>query len=346
MTTVDPEFARYSRQVLCTQIGPEGQRALKLASVTLVGCGALGSALANILVRGGVGHVQLIDRDFIETDNLQRQTLFDEHDIADSLPKAEAAARKLRRINSAVEVDAVVTDLNRDNIMELCRDADLLLDGTDNVETRFLLNDLAVKLALPWVYGACIGVEGRVMAVVPHQTPCLRCIWDEPPPAGTLATCDTVGVLASTVNVVASLQAVEATKILTGQFDGLAGLVTTDVWTGRSHAVRHQAARDEGDCACCKQGRYEFLEGDRLPATTPLCGRDAVQIVPPAPQELDLRRIAQRIPAVHRPRHSAHLLRFNVEQVTVALFADGRAIVKGTSDPTVARAVLAKFVGS
>src|ERR671931_1086479 len=210
---------RYSRQVRFPGVGKDGQRKLLDSTVTLVGCGALGTVLANALVRAGVGHLRLIDRDFIETNNLQRQVLFDEHDVAENLPKAEAAARKLGAINSTVYVEPVVADIDRTNILELTKDADLILDGTDNFEVRYLINDVAVKLGKPWVYGGCIGSHGQVMAILPGQTPCLRCVFEAAPAPGEAGTCEAAGVLSPIVNIIASFQATEAMKILTGHLE-------------------------------------------------------------------------------------------------------------------------------
>jgi adenylyltransferase/sulfurtransferase len=341
-----PELARYSRQMLFAPIGVAGQRRLRQASVALVGCGALGSELANLLARAGVGALRIVDRDFIEIDNLQRQALFDEHDVAQNLPKAEAAARKLRKINSAIEVEGIVADVNRANVEAYCADADLILDGTDNLETRYLINDVAVKHGVPWVFGACLGAEGLVLPIVPHEGPCLRCIWEEPPAPGTTPTCDTVGILAATASVVASLQATEAMKMLMGRdADVRRSLTAIDVWAGRMRVVNVQKAFTEGNCPCCKQGRYEFLTGERVAATTTLCGRDAVQIMPAEGATVNFKAIAARLPAQARASFNEFLLRFKADACTVTLFRDGRAIVQGTSDPAVARGVYAKYVG-
>jgi len=344
---IDPALARYSRQILFAPFGEHSQRCLRHAHVTLVGCGALGSVSANALVRAGVGHLRLIDRDFIELDNLQRQVLYDEHDIAENLPKAEAAARKLRRINSSVEIEPHVADVNPGNVESLCRDADLILDGTDNFETRFLVNDVAVKSGTPWVYGACIGSEGLVMPILPRQTPCLRCIWEDAPPPGMSPTCDTAGVLAPIVNIVASLQVTEAFKILAGKLEELhRELVTIDAWAGTFRSLNMQAAYDSGDCPCCKQGRYEFLCGQRASASTSLCGRNAVQVLPPAGRgAVSFRELAERLRMLG-PRHNEYLLRFRVDACEVTLFPDGRAIIKGTADTAVARTLYAKYIGA
>ena len=342
-----PELARYGRQMLVSGVGVAGQQSLRHAYITLIGCGALGGALADILVRAGIGGLRVIDRDFIELDNLQRQTLFDEHDIAENLPKAEAAARKLHRINSAVAVEGIVADFNAANAEQLCENADLLLDGTDNLETRFLINDVAVKHDLPWVYGACLATEGLVLPIVPHKTPCLRCIWDEPPAPGEIPTCDTAGILAATVHIVAGLQATEAMKLLMGRTaDLLPGLTSIDAWTARARTVNVQAAHDTGDCPCCKHGRYDFLSGQRGSSATTLCGRDAVQLLPAEGVTVNLKSIAGRLPAHTRPRVNEFLLRFKTDDHAVTIFADGRTIVQGTADPAVARGVVAKYVGT
>src|SRR5271166_1342701 len=215
----NPSLERYSRQMRFYGIAEAGQRKLADAHVTLCGCGALGTVVANALVRAGVGHLRLIDRDFIETSNLQRQILFDEKDVAENLPKAEAAARKLRTVNSSVAIEPVVTDIDRTNIEELCKDADVILDGTDNFEVRYLINDVAVKLGKPWVYGGSIGSHGQTMTILPGDTPCLRCVFEAAPAPGEAATCETAGVLAPIVNIVASYQVTEAFKILTGHLD-------------------------------------------------------------------------------------------------------------------------------
>ncbi|MEW6250486.1 MAG: ThiF family adenylyltransferase [Planctomycetota bacterium] len=347
--SLPPSLARYSRQILYPGIGLEGQQRLRNASATLIGCGALGSALANTLVRAGIGALRIIDRDFIEPVNLQRQTLFDEQDIAQNLPKAEAAARKLRRINSAVEVEGIVADIHPANIAALCGSADLLLDGTDNLETRYLINDFAVRTETPWVYGACLGAEGLVLAIVPHRTPCLRCIWDDPPAPGSLPTCDTAGILMSAASIVAAFQAIEALKILAGRTDALHGrLLAIDAWTGQCRALNVQAAH-AADCICCQQRRYEYLEGDRFASATALCGRDAVQIRPVTSSAegpaVSFRAIAERLPARAAARYNEYMLRFRADDFAVTLFADGRAIIQGTGDPAAARAIYAQYIG-
>lgn len=343
---LDPALARYSRQILFAPLGLAGQKRLIHSRVTLLGCGALGSVLAGTFVRAGVGFVRIIDRDFVELHNLQRQMLFDEHDVSANLPKAEAAARKLRRINSGVEVEAVVADANSGNLERLCEDVELILDGTDNFETRFLVNDVSVKLGVPWVYGACIGAEGLVLPILPRQTPCLRCIWEDAPPPGSSPTCDTAGVLAPIAGIVASLQALEGLKILAGKTDALVRrLVTIDAWEGRIRQLDVQSAYDDGNCPCCKQGRYEFLSGARGSVTTTLCGRNAVQVLPGEGARLDLKALSERLRR-HHPAHNEFLLRVTIDDFALTLFPDGRAIIQGTADASVARGLYAKYIGA
>src|SRR5580693_1675677 len=236
---MDPALERYSRQMRFYGIGEQGQRKLLASHVTLCGCGALGTVLANVLVRAGVGHVRLVDRDFIETSNLQRQVLFDEHDVSENLPKAEAAARKLGAINSTVHVEPVVTDIDRTNILDLVNDADLILDGSDNFEVRYLINDAAVKLNKPWIYGGCIGSHGQTMTILPGQTPCLRCVFEAAPSPGEAGTCETAGVLAPIVNIVASYQVTEALKILSGHRETVnRDLLYFDVWENTQRQIK------------------------------------------------------------------------------------------------------------
>lgn len=346
---IDPALNRYLRQVLCDKIGEEGQRRLMESRVVLIGCGALGTVLASTLVRAGVGFTRICDRDYIELDNLQRQILFDEDDIAANLPKAQAAAARLARINSDVTVEAVVVDVNHTNIERLAEDADLLLDGTDNFETRFLINDLAVKTRRPWIYGAVIGATGLCMTIVPHDTPCLRCVFENAPPPEMNPTCDTVGVLASAVNLVAGLQAVEAMKLLAGRADEInRHLVHLDVWSGRFVNVNVQADYDEGDCPCCKRHEFPYLSGELSGQTTTLCGRDAVQVNPGSKVRADFAALAQKLQpvAIGPVKHNRFMLKARVGEHELTLFPDGRAIIKGTADPDKARTLYAKYFGA
>src|SRR5437588_4308645 len=293
---MDESLDRYSRQMRFYGIGETGQRKLLASHVTLCGCGALGTVLANVLVRAGVGHVRIVDRDFIETHNLQRQVLFDEHDVTENLPKAEAAARKLAAINSSIYVEPVVTDIDRTNILELVEDADLILDGTDNFEIRYLINDVAVKLNKPWVYGGCIGSHGQVLPILPGQTPCLRCVFEAAPAPGEAGTCETAGVLGPVVNIVASLQATEALKILTGRLDRAnRELIYLDVWENIYRRIKVAPLLGKVDCPCCRRKKFEWLEGDMGSQTTSLCGRNAVQVAHRVASKLNFEELASHL---------------------------------------------------
>ncbi len=346
---IDPSLARYSRQILFEKIGEDGQRRLLRSRVVLIGCGALGTVLANTLVRAGVGHLRICDRDFIERDNLQRQVLFDEDDIAANLPKAQAAAAKLSRINSEVTVEPVVTDVNPANVEQLCEGAELLLDGTDNFETRFLINDLAVKSNRPWVYGAVIGATGLCMTILPGETPCLRCVFEDAPPPEMNPTCDTAGVLGPVVNLVASFQAMEAIKLLIGRREEInRSLMQIDAWTGRVVNLNVQSAREGGDCPCCKRRDFAYLSGRMTSGTTTLCGRNAVQVSAGRAMRVALDAIARKLESVARApvQVNPFMLKAMIGEYELTVFPDGRAIIKGTNDPDQARTIYAKYVGT
>jgi adenylyltransferase/sulfurtransferase len=344
---MDGTLERYSRQMRFPGVGEEGQRRLLQSRVTLCGCGALGTVLANALVRAGVGHLRLVDRDFIETSNLQRQVLFDEHDVAESLPKAEAAARKLGAINSSVHVEPVVTDIDRTNILELVRDADLILDGTDNFEIRYLINDVAVKLGKPWIYGGCIGSHGQTMTILPDETPCLRCVFEAAPAPGEAGTCETAGVLSPIVNIIASFQAAEALKILTGRRDCISrDLAYFDVWDNLQKRIKIGRLKGKVDCPCCGQRRFEWLDGDLGSHTTSLCGRNAVQVTHRTASRLNFEDLARHLETLGDVSYNRFLLRFNAEGHEFTVFPDGRAIIKGTSDVDKARTLYAKYIGN
>ncbi len=335
---------KYSRQMLFAGIGPEGQQRLLASRATVIGCGAIGAAAANLLVRAGIGSVKIIDRDFVEPSNLQRQTLFDESDARDALPKAVAAERKLLSINSSVEVKGVVADLRPQNVQELLSGCDLLLDGTDNFETRFLLNDFAVKSGLPWIYAAGVASYGLTMAIRPGLTPCLACLLESGNASHSLEeTCDTIGVLGPIVNLIASWQVAEALKILAGRTEALHGrLLSGDVWTGHMQSIR--VARN-AECRVCAKHNYPYLDGDAQPHVS-LCGRDSVQIHE-CSRELDLAALALRLrPVVEDVRQNDFLIRFRVSPYEMTVFADGRAIFKGTKDPAVARSLYARYLGA
>jgi adenylyltransferase/sulfurtransferase len=335
---------RYSRQALLSEVGAEGQARLLASSVLVVGCGALGSVIASTLVRGGVGHVRIVDRDYIELNNLQRQVLFDERDIARGLPKAIAAAEKLGLVNSQVRVEPVVADVNPGNVEGLVSDVDLVLDGTDNFETRLLLNDACLKHGIPWVYGGVIGTHGMTMAIIPDRTACFRCFLADAPPPGSTPTCDTVGVLAAAANVVASLEVVEGIKILMGREDQLHGaLLYVDVWSGTFE--RLVVRKGDVACSACDEGHFEFLDAEVGSYVTTLCGRDAVQVSVRADTALSLTDLARRLEPAGSVRFNEHMLRFSSGPHELIVFSDGRAIIKGTTDEGVARSLYARYVG-
>lgn len=323
---------RYSRQVRF--LGAEAQKKIGAARVVLVGCGSLGSAIADQLVRAGVGDLRLCDRDFVEWPNLQSQTLYDEGDVG--LPKAVAAARRLARVNSQVRVEHRVVDVAAGNVEALVEGADVALDGTDNFETRFLLNDACVKRGTPWVYGGCVGSYGMAMALRPGAA-CYACVLPELPAPGSSPTCETAGVLQSAAAVVASIQAAEALKALLGAPPS--GLVTIDVWTGRFQAFTVQR---RADCRACGRREFPYLEARITGTATALCGRNAVQVSPAVSAELDLAELERRIGGAR----NEFLLRATVDGLELVVFPDGRAIVKGTDDPAQARTVYAKYVGA
>ncbi len=337
---------RYIRQSRFAPLGEEGQRQLLASRVLIVGCGALGSNLANTLVRAGVGRVRLVDRDFLELNNLQRQVLFDEDDLRAELPKAIAAALKLRRINSQVEVEPIVADVDSRNMSELCSGVDCIVDGTDNFETRFLINDAAVKLNIPWVYGGCLGAEGQSMTILPGDTPCLRCLIPEPPAAGTTPTCDTAGIVAPIIQVIASIQAMEAIKILAQRRAAISRTLTVvDVWDNRLRQMKLDTLRAESNCACCIQHDYAWLDGRRGSQSAVLCGRNAVQLTHPTASPISLDELAAKWSPLGRVTRNAFLVRLAVDTYVLTVFADGRTIVGGTDDIAEARSVYARYVG-
>lgn len=337
---------RYVRQMRYPPLGEEGQRRLARSRALVCGCGALGSVLANTLVRSGVGSVRIVDRDFVQTNNLHRLVLFDEDDVARQLPKAVAAAQKLRGINSDVEIEPVVADVDHTNIEQLCDAVDVIVDGTDNFETRFLVNDAAVKHGLPWVYGGCLGAEGQTMTILPGQTACLRCLMQECPPPGSTPTCDVAGILGPAVGVIASIEALEAIKILSGNREAISrNLTVVELWDNRIRQVDVSSLREQVDCPACKQGEFPWLSGKRGGHTAVLCGRNAVQLTH-AGASLSLEELARRLEGVGQVSRNQFLLRLVVEGYELTVFADGRAIVGGTDDVATARTVYAKYVGN
>jgi molybdopterin-synthase adenylyltransferase len=334
------DHERYSRQILFPGIGEQGQQRLLDARVAVAGCGALGSFQAGALARAGVGFLRIIDRDYVELSNLQRQWLFDECDVEQCLPKAAAAARKIAAINSAIAVDPVVADLTPSNVEELLGSVDLILDGTDNFETRYLINDFAVERGVPWIYGAAVGSYGIAMPVIPGKTSCLRCIYPDPP-AGAQPTCETAGVLGSVTALIASLQVSEAVKILCGA-EPARKITTVDVWSGEIRQLAQPGP--VADCPACGQRQFPYLAGERR-APVSLCGQNAVQIHERS-RPLELRELAARLAPLGPVRANEFALRFEAPPYLLTIFPDGRAIIKGTTDVGVARSLYARYIGA
>lgn len=328
-------------------LGEDGQRRICESRVTICGCGALGTVLANHLARAGVGFIRVVDRDFIETHNLQRQILFDETDVASNLPKAEAAARKMRLINSQITVEAVVTDIDHTNIIDMVSDVDLILDGTDNFETRYLINDAAVKLGKPWIFGGVIGSEGQSMTIIPGKTPCLRCVVEDSPPPGMTPTCETAGVLGPAVSTIASFEAIEALKILSGKMDALnRDLIMVDLWNWSFRQLKIQGLLGKVDCPTCRRREFDWLDGRMGSHTTTLCGRNAVQIATRRNDTLNFEELASKLAGIGSVRHNAFMLRFETDGHEFTVFPDGRAIIKGTNDIAKAKTLYAQYLGS
>ncbi len=338
----NPSDDRYSRQVLFPGIGPAGQAKLAAAKVVIVGCGATGSAAAALLARSGVGTLRIIDRDYVEPSNLQRQTLFDESDAAESLPKAVAAARRIAAFNSQIAVQAKVADLTPTNADELLDGSNLILDGTDNFETRYLVNDYAVKHQRPWIYAAAVGSYGVTMNIIPGDTACLACVFPVPP-TGTVETCETAGILNSAVNLVASIQATEALKFLVGAKDRLRKtLLSFDVW--HNDRAEIAASQPKPGCPTCSDRKFPHLAGEGRPHIT-LCGRNSVQIHEQH-RPIAFAELSARLQPHGTVRFNNFVLKFWREPHEITLFPDGRAIIKGTTDPGIARSLYARFVGS
>jgi molybdopterin/thiamine biosynthesis adenylyltransferase len=338
------ELGRYARQMRLAEIGEEGQHKLLAARVALIGCGALGTHIADSVVRAGVGHVRIVDRDFIELNNLQRQSLFDEADVARGLPKAVAAADKLRPINAQVEVESVVADVNPDNVLELIGDVDLVLDGTDNLETRLLVNDACLKLDIPWIYGGVIATCGMSMAILPHRTPCFRCFMGDLPAPGDVPTCDTVGVLNTAAIVTAAIEVTEGFKVLTGHEEALQpGVLYLDVWTG--DVMRLQVSKNGTPCPACDLGQFEFLEARQGSWVTSLCGHDALQVNVRRSERLSFPQLAERLRSVGRVSFNEYMLHLEVDPYELIVFPDGRTIVRGCTEPALARALYARYIG-
>jgi adenylyltransferase/sulfurtransferase len=336
---------RYSRQILFDGIGAEGQRRLLASRAVIIGCGALGTAQAEALARAGVGRLRIVDRDFVEASNLQRQTMFTEQDARERLPKAAACVGHLAGINSEIETEAVVADVNHTNVERLIEGCDVVLDGTDNFATRYLINDACVKQRMNWIYGAAVGSYGVTMTVRPRVSPCLRCIFEEPPPAASAPTCDTAGVIMPIISIVAAVQVSEALKLLIGQTESLHGaLMQFDVW--RNEWRRIKLGQPNKDCRTCAHEEYAMLDAEAGDFTGVLCGRNAVQVSPRRAASVDLRALAERLSAAGEVHVNPYLLRLQAGDYELTVFQDARAIIRGTDDISTARSLYAKYVGN
>ncbi len=343
---MDQSLERYSRQILSQHIGEECQKVLMDSNAVVVGCGALGTVSSNYLTRAGIGQIRIIDRDFIEESNLQRQILFDENDIAEGLPKAIAAQRKLRKINNKSNIEGIVTDVNYANIEELSKDVDIIIDGTDNFETRFLINDFCVKNNIPWIYGACIGSRGLTMNIVPLTTPCLRCVFETMPQMGTFPTCDTAGVIGPIAGFIGSIQATEAIKILAGKHESAnKTLIEIDVWDTKVKQIDISELMDLNDCPTCKLHTYKFLEAEDGVMVTLLCGKNAVQVMSRNISSIDLVQLSKRLASISDISSNEFMLKFKVKDNEFTVFPDGRAIITGTNDLNTAKSLYSKYLG-
>ncbi len=330
-----------------SEIGVQGQKKLASSRILICGCGALGSVLSNILTRSGIGFIRLVDRDFIETDNLQRQALYDEQDVHDNLPKAEAAARKLRRINSSISIEPVIANIDHTNIRKLVDRIDLIVDGTDNFETRFLINDISIEKDIPWIFSGCIGSQGQTMNIIPGRTPCLSCLMETIPPPGIQATCETAGILAAAVQMIASVASAEALKILTGQWNALNPYLTRiDVWKNHLQQIALQELHDEGHCRTCTERVFPWLEGTHGYQMAILCGRNAIQITPKHSVSLSFENLAAVLGNLGKVTYNPFMLRFRIQDYGITLFPDGRAIIQGTDNEELARRLYAQYLGN
>ncbi len=335
---------RYSRQIILKNIGEEGQKKLLKSSVAIVGCGALGTVATNNLARAGVGKIMIIDRDFVELNNLQRQMLFDESDVGS--PKAVAAAEKISAINSEIEVKPVIKDLNYSNIEEILIGVDLVIDGTDNIQTRMLVNDVCIKNEIPWIYTGAIGTSGMTMNIIPGKA-CIRCLYPGVPKTGSLPTCDTMGVLNTATTIMGSIESTEALKILLGYYDENqstnSNLIVYDTWNQSFDSVK---VKKNEKCPCCVDKNYEYLNSDEQEIITSLCGRNAIQITPADPKQLVLGDIASKLEKLGTVKCSDYIMIFKTDDTEISLFRDGRAIIKGTNNENIARSIYARYIGT
>lgn len=331
---------RYSRQIVLTNIQEQGQEKLARSRVVVIGCGALGTTIANNLVRAGIGHMKIVDRDIIELNNLQRQNLFDEDDIG--FPKASTASKKLKKINSDVKIESFVEDVNHKNIEHIISGMDLVLDGTDNMIIRFLINDACIKHNIPWIYGGAIETYGITMNIIPHLTPCFRCLINDIPEAGALPTCDTVGVLNSIPNIIASIQSTEALKILLGK-EINTNILTYDVWSHNYNSIKLEKRRD---CECCGKHNFEFLNKKTADRIIMLCGSGVFQITPVKKTNISFKEMSEKLKKVGKVDFQEDILRFSHNDYHFYLFKDGRALIYGTTDEKVAKSLYSKYVGT
>jgi len=344
--------SRYSKQIRFGKIGEDGQDRIHQSKVLVVGCGALGSVICNTLARAGVGHLRIVDRDFLEMSNLQRQTLFDEDDVKSGLPKSIAAVEHLRKINSGIDLQPFVDDVNPSNIGRLCEGVDLILDGTDNFETRFLINDASIKFGIPWVYGGCLGAGGQSMTVLPRETACLNCLMlDGPPPPGTTATCDSAGVLAPIIDLIASIQCCEALKLLVGDMEAVSRKLTVvDMWDNFYRQMDVSDLRNQVDCPTCKNDQFKWLTAATANSSAVLCGRNAVQLRFANSDGFDFERVAKILTELGTVNKNDFMLKFATEfqgnELEITVFEDGRAIIYGTDEISIAKSAYARFIGN
>jgi adenylyltransferase/sulfurtransferase len=337
---------RYSRQVLFDPIGSQGQDRLRESTAVVIGCGALGGIHIETLSRAGLGRLRLVDRDFVEESNLQRQLMFEESDAEERLPKAVAAARRIKRINSSIDVEPVVVDAGSDNIEDLIQGADVILDGTDNFEIRFLINDAAMKAGIPWIYGAAVGSYGLTMTIVPGAGPCLRCVLEEMPAPGSGPTCDTAGIITPIIALIGSIQSAEALKILVDGTTALhRSLIRVDLWDFQYNRIDLSTRGPGRDCPACR-GDYEYLRGMGRQAATTLCGRNAVQVTNPRSGGIDFAELAERLRPLCKVSFNEYVLRFNIDGYDITVFQDARSIIRGTGDMATARTLYARYIGA
>ncbi len=333
---------RYSRQILFPPIGKDGQRRLLNSSVTIIGCGALGSVTSNLLARAGVGKIRIVDRDFVEITDLQRQFIFDEEDVRKRMPKAMAVREKLKKVNSEITIEGIISDANATNIEELVKETDLICDCTDNMETRFLINQVSIRNGIPWIYTACLGTRALLFNIVPENGPCLQCLVHSQPGPGGIETCETAGILGSIVGTIASIQSLEAIKILIGRDDYLTDLLSIDLWPVKFFRFK---VPKWPDCPTCGRREFEFLKGAKTEPVVTLCGRNGFQVIPEKPLAVSIAELSNRLKGVGETLVNPYLLGLRVKDYEITIFSDGRAIIKGAKDALEAKMLYARYVG-